>query len=208
MYIPVRVRVVTLILTVNPWPALLVANTDIAYRLVLLRPVKVILLSVVTFSVINCISLNNLMLYIKTPQASWLKVSHVMLNEFSVISVTRRFGVNGRPMQKKRKLLLNQNTCFDTLHYTHATAYCSRKCKNHLRNHTNCKWLLNRNSYLYRQIMHILIVEASPMTVSTPTELNKTTRVGITHCVVVPFIAAFMESMISTVSFVSLTSGT
>ena len=56
--------------------------------------------------------------------------------------------------------------------------------------------------------MDILIVEASPMIVSTPTELYTTKRVGISHCVVVPFIAAFMESMISTVSFVSLTSGT
>ena len=110
-----------MILTVDPWPALLVGNTDTAYRLVLLRPVKVILLSVVTFSVIKSIPLNNIMLYVNTPQASWLKVLHVMLNEFSVISVTRRFGVNGRPMQKKRKLLLNQNTCFDTLHYTNET---------------------------------------------------------------------------------------
>ena len=97
-YIPVGVRVVTLTLMVGPWPALLVADTDNTYKLLVLRPVKVILLLVVTFSVINCIPLNSTMLYIKPPQASRLKMSHVVLNEFGVISVTRMFGASGRPM--------------------------------------------------------------------------------------------------------------
>ena len=57
------------------------------------------------------------------------------------------------------------------------------------------------------QIMDIFI-EASPMTVSTPTRLYSTTNVGISHCVLVPFIDKGIESMISIISLVLLTLGT
>ena len=66
-------------------------------------------------------------------------------------------------------------------------------------------WVVPKMGRLW--IYSLLFVKASPMTVSTPTTLYSTTNVGISHCVIVPFIDKGTESMISTISLVLLTSG-
>ena len=98
-------------------------------------------LSVVTFSVINCIALNNLTLYVKTPQVSWLKVSHVMLNEFSAISVIIRFGINGRPIYVQEKNIVTESEHLVLIHYTIQMKLHSRQCKkvyHHISTTTYC----------------------------------------------------------------------
>jgi len=98
LILPAGVRVVTLMLLVNPGPALLMANIDTSYTVVLLRPMKLVLLSVVTFSVISCTPSDNVTLYVTPPQALWLNVSHKTTNESSDISVIAMFGGNGGPI--------------------------------------------------------------------------------------------------------------
>ena len=97
-------------LMVDPEPASLVANTDTPYRVVSLRPVKLILLMVVIFSTISCSPLYSLTLYTILPQAQWLKVFHDTVNESSATSVTIRFGLSGVPTRKQYHYVYYLNT--------------------------------------------------------------------------------------------------